>query len=292
MQDALTMGAPPPLSAAQDKAAPLIPRIHADYFEGIIPEPPVVCGLRLKPLSIGRWRLMARCKVAFAAEGEAAATAGDLMFGVLICSMRCADFVKFISGESVESASRQFFRKYLPLLTRLLCGRETDFKTECDTWGRRFGFLPPKCFSWPVVGRWLERFSGRAIAQADAVYIMEQIGIFQKYIVSGSPDFSTNFLCDPEHEGSVTGSHWSQNIEATLREYLGWTKEEIDEEPLTKALWDFYKQKENHGLGRFMTLDEMEGADTPLTAEQVAEFEKLGEQLCRMQKSREGRANG
>ena len=264
MQDAGTIiPAPPPTnSAAQPKAKPLIPQIHADYFAGIIPQPPVVCGLQLKPLSIGRWRLMARFNVAFAAEGEATAGARDLLLGVLICSMRCEDFKEFVASEYAQK--------------------------QMDKWGRKFGFLPPRWFSWPFIGRWLKRLCEDSIAQTDYEYITSQMALFQKYIVDGSPDFSSNFITDPSHEGIVTGSHWSQNIEAALREYLGWTKYEIDEEPLTKALWDFYKQKEQHGLGRFMTPDETEQMNKPLTPEQIAALEELSNALAARQKGGNG----
>src|SRR5437588_535962 len=76
--------------------------MEAAYFKAAVPEPYRIFGLRLLPLSLGRYRLLRRFGVAFVAEGEATATMQDLVLGILICSMRCRDFLEFIEGEDCQ----------------------------------------------------------------------------------------------------------------------------------------------------------------------------------------------
>ena len=215
-----------PLPDAASKGVPQAP-LHAKYFEDIIPEAPRICGLQLKPLSIGRYRLMARFKVAFVSETETTATAGDLLMGVLICSMECEAFKRFAADKR--------------------------FKKTLQKWGRRYGFFPPRYFDVPIIGSWLKKRIGDAIDQADAAYLSKQVEAFQKYIKDGSatPDYY-----DESEAGRVSGAHWSQSIESVLRGEQGWTRQEIDEEPLNKAMWDYFKHMENQGMVSLMTAQE------------------------------------
>jgi hypothetical protein len=262
----MTTAATAPLAMAADEKAgnPDEPRqitvLHSDYFEQIIPEPPVCCGRTLKPLSIGRYRRMARFKVAFVGESESHASAGDLLMGVLICSMTCEQF-------DIAVAHPKFIARV-------------------KRWGRRQGFFPPGYFKWPFIGRFLSRIASEAIAEADAAHLQRQISIFQKYIVEGAPDLSARFWNDPEHEGA-SGSHWSHNIESVMREFQNWTGLEIDEQPLSKALWDFYKHLENRGMGRFLTEDEIKELNTPLTPEQLEEQRVQTEKIQEFLKKRQ-----
>lgn len=267
MKDASQVGlAPPPTTPAAQGANPeaVLPP-HFDYFQGIIPEEPVICGLRMKPLSIGKYRMLARFKCAYVSEIETAAQAGDLLIGVIICSKTCEDFKGFVTSK--------------------------DFQKEIRKWGSRFGFYPPRCFSWPVIGRRLEKIFGKIIAEADARYVMGEAALFAKYITGGAPDMSKQFMDEPS-EGEFSGSHWSQNIEAVLREYQGWTREEVDEEPLSKAIFDFYKHMESRGHGRFLSPEEVADNSRELTPEEIEQAKKdmaaLNEYL---QKQREA-ANG
>jgi hypothetical protein len=77
--------------------------MDAAYFQAAIPEPYRIFGLRLLPLSLGRYRLLARFGCGFVADGEVQATMEDLLLGVLICSMRVKQFMEFI--ESPEAVS-------------------------------------------------------------------------------------------------------------------------------------------------------------------------------------------
>ena len=225
--------------AETPKIAVLNPAVGYDYFEKILPLPPVCCGIRLKPLSIGRYRLMARLKVAFVSDNATTAHAGDLLMGALICSMDYEAAIAFIGAKT--------------------------FTKEIQRWGRKIGFFEPRYFSWPFIGRWLKSRCGQAVDQSDCAYLMQQMGVFQQYIkdASESPPYF-----DESEGGRISGAHWSHSIEAVLREHQGWTKEEINNEPLTKALADYFKHMENVGMVRLMS-DE----DVKRQAEQKAFME-------------------
>jgi hypothetical protein len=295
MQDATSIGvAPPPEAKPAAQGQPEIKPLafpNEDYFQAIIPEPPVVCGLPLKPLSVGRYRLMARFKVAFVADIPAMAGTRDLVYGVLICSMKCDEFAAFISGESCESKSRQFFRKYFPWLTRTFCGKEPTLKSRMRQWMRRYGFMPPRCFTWFLIGRLIERVFGGIVLQADAQYLEEQARIFQEYVTTGALDLSSRVMLEPT-DAAASGAHWSQGIEATLREFQGWTKEEIDEEPLTKAVYDFYKHLEAQGACRFLTDEEVTQNQKPLDDSQLNEFQEKLKAMLEFSEQRRKEDNG
>lgn len=233
------------MSEATTAPAPRISVLHGDYFSQIMPEPLVVCGLRLKPLSIGRYRLMSRFNVAFVAENPITANAGDLLMGAIICSMTCDDFTAFVSCK--------------------------NFKKQLQKWGRKAGLLPPRYFACLGLADWFENTAiGRAIAEKDAAFVLSEMSKFQKYIVEGS---SQPPYWNEAEGGRVSGAHWSQSIEAVLREFQGWTKDEINEEPLTKALWDYFKHMENSGAVRLMTEGERIESETPEAPEKLAEME-------------------
>ncbi len=240
----------------QPNIAPLEPEKvlhgeHGDYFEGIFQVPPVVCGLPLKPLSITRYRLMAWRGVAFAAEEERVATAGDLLMGVLICSMTVEDFKKFATHPNFRNAVQQ--------------------------WGRSVGFFEPRFIEWTLKPKilfcaplnWLHRklFPTEYDIQ-DLAYLTGEMQKFQDYIKAGSkaPEY-----WDESPDSKASAAHWSQSIEVVLRGELGWTQEEIDEEPLGKALQDYFKYMENQGLVRLMSAGEAREISTPLTKEEADE---------------------
>jgi len=192
----------------------------APYFVAAIPEPFRILGLQLKPLSLGRYRLMHRFDCAFVADEDRTAGIADLLLGVLICSMRCDEFLTFLGSKGFSRQMRQWSKRVCPV-----------------------GF-----FSWiPFVRKW----SGRR----NRFNILEKILLFKKYIEEHSKvpkywDLSDN--C----EGS--GAHWAQGMEVTLRGEVGWSKEEIDEQPLSKGISDYFKYLENQGAIRLMTAYDLE----------------------------------
>src|SRR5947209_6324366 len=176
----------------------------AAYFSAAVPEPFRVLGLPLRPLSLGRYRLLHRFNCAFVSEGTSSATVGDLLIGALICSMRVDQF--------------------------LIWANSSDFYRDVKAWGRR---VSP--WQWlariPGLARWWRRhFSFDA---------REKIGLFSAYVREGSvvPKFWDE--SGPGSDGSGSGSAWSQSVEVALRGELNWSAEEINEEPLSKALADY-----------------------------------------------------
>src|SRR6185369_977441 len=91
--------------------------MSATYFRQAVPEPFRVLGLSLKPLSVGRYRLLHRFDCAFVAEGEASATGADLIIGVLICSMRCEDFLRFANSGEFAREVRRWGRRCATLIS-------------------------------------------------------------------------------------------------------------------------------------------------------------------------------
>lgn len=180
--------------------------MHDTYFRAAIPEPYTILGVRLLPLSLGRYQLLKRFDCGFVADGELAATWNDLLVGILICSMPVKEFLVFL-----ESKER-------PRQLKL----------------------------------WEDRIRREMEADPHFSYL-SKIGLFRCYIERHSQI--------PKHwdeSDSPVGScaHWSQTIEIGLRCELGYSEEEINERPLSKALYDYFKHAENQGLIRLMADDE------------------------------------
>lgn len=179
---------------------------------------------------------MRRQGVAFVAEEVSEATAGDLLKGVLICSMTCADYDEFILSK--------------------------DCAKEVRNWGERVGLLPPRYHRWPIVGGWIRKFVGEEIeqkrAERDLAYIYEQIKLFSKYIHDAQiiPNYTRK-----DNNPSRHTMHWSNSIELHLRSEQNWTTKEIDEAPLSKALADYFGYAESHGFVSIITDKDMEDAD-------------------------------
>jgi hypothetical protein len=205
---------------APSQEAPQRGEEHQDYFARVIPEPFQILGIRLLPLSLGRYRLLKRFEIAFVSDTEGAAEVGDLLAGILICSMRCDEFLAWAESPRFSKDIRRWSRRLLPAAG--LC-------------------------SVPFFGkRWRQRHSFN---------VVEKMQLFQRYIAEGSkvPDYF-----DESGHQLRSGAHWSQAIEVTLRSEVGWTDEEINEQPLTKALSDYFKFAENQGLVRLMTPADVE----------------------------------
>ena len=50
-----------------------------------------------------------------------------------------------------------------------------------------------------------------------------------------------------ERGGGESVSHWSNSYEVALRSRVNWTQEQVDEEPMQKAMADFFKFLEGEG---------------------------------------------
>jgi hypothetical protein len=227
---------PAPDSTPQGLESVPLAKESFDYFAQVLPQPPVVCGLALKPLSIGRYRRMRRQDVAFVADEEKIGTAGDLLKGVLICSMTCAEYDEFVSSPS--------------------CGKEVV------RWAQRVGLLPPRYLKWPIIGGWISRIVGEKITYQrslrDAAYVIEQIALFKKYVHDSQliPNYTQKSNNPSKHS-----LHWSNSIELHLRSEQGWTSAEIEESPLSKALTDYFGYAESHGMISILSDEDIRTAE-------------------------------
>jgi len=82
-----------------------------DYFAATMPEPWQILGLRLRAFSLGHYKLLKRHGCAFVSDGEAAARREDLILGVLICSMKPAEFLEFIESPDYEKDVQEWGAK-------------------------------------------------------------------------------------------------------------------------------------------------------------------------------------
>lgn len=176
--------------------------MSAATFKAAIPQPFRILGLPLKPLSIGRYRLLARFNCAFVSDEDRNATVEDLILGVLICSMTVQGFLSWI---------------------------ETDWKNDIAEWGAKVGVFD----------------------------LEDKAKLFLQYISESSdtPKFWS------ESNGEPSSAHWSQCLEVSLRSETGWTKEEIDEEPLSKAISDFLKLSESKGRIKLLNQKELDAVE-------------------------------
>lgn len=213
------------MSAAQtaERGAAIKNPASEDYFSRAIPEPYCILGLKLRPLSVGRYRLLKRFNVAFVADEAAEATVQDLLLGVLICSMRVEEFVEFAASP--------------------------NFTKEVRRWSRAI-FPHPWICALPFIGKW---WRGR-----HAFNIVEKMNLFERYIADAQkiPRYTMR-----HNSPSTNQAHWSHNIEICLRSELGWTGEEINEQPLSKALADYFRHAENQGTIRVLSDEDFEMAD-------------------------------
>ncbi len=179
------------------------------YFSRVLPEPFRILGLQLLPLSLGRYRILKRFDSPFVADAPAGAHLDDLILAVLICAMRCDEFLEFIQAPTFTRDVRRWSGRICP-----------------HAW---LGCLP---FIGP---RWRARHSFN---------YLEKIALFQQYLADAQriPRFTR--LADSTQTSS---SHWSHSIEVALRSELKWSEEEINEAPLSKALADYFALAERDG---------------------------------------------
>lgn len=224
---ASVLGGPPKTQDPRPKTQPF------DYFERVLPTRAVVCGRVLKPISIGRYRRMKRQNVAFVADeavdSPKTSLVGDLLKGVLICSMTCADYDSFLE--------------------------QPDASRQIKKWAQQQGFLRERYYDWPVIGKWFAKYIvGEKVTQMRderaAAYLLEQVELFQEYIAAAQriPNYTSK-----QNEPARHSLHWSNSIELHLRSEQNWTTEEIEEAPLSKALADYFGYAESNGLISILT---------------------------------------
>ena len=67
-----------------------------EYFTAAIPEPTIIFGVKLLPLSLGRYRLLHRFGCEFVSDKSETCDAESLITGIFICGMTCAEFLRIM----------------------------------------------------------------------------------------------------------------------------------------------------------------------------------------------------
>jgi hypothetical protein len=206
--------------------------MNAAYFNAAVPEPFRILGLSLKPLSLGRYRLLKRFDCAFVADENRMPTFSDLILGLLICSMRCDEFLAWAESDA--------------------------FMKDVRRWGRK---VSPK----PWIGKipWL----GKWWREKHSFNVIHKMRLFKRYIDEAQ---KIPAYWDLTGGGATSASHWSQGVEVSLRAEVGWDLDEINEAPLSKALADHFKFLENKGAIQLISDEEM--AQAKANAEVMAKF--------------------
>lgn len=180
----------------------------AAEFQAALPEPHVILGLRLLPLSLGRYRLLKRFNSPFVSEEQEELSlnkiCGELFFALLICGLRCDEFRSLMEAGRLEKE----------------------------------------------VKRWAKR-AQKLIRKTSGFHIFQPIEQFKKYLTE-STDLPWKVVSISNIDVESV-SHWSHSVEVLLRSRAGWSQEEIEEEPISKALCDFFKLLESEGSVRLMS---------------------------------------
>jgi len=190
-----------------------------------LPDPYRILGLRLLPLSLGRYRLLQRFGCAFVSDTESSATVEDLLLGLVICSMRVREFVGWIQ------VTPGWFKDGIkwPWHTR---GAGADLRA----WGRRIK---------------------REVKKDASFDLTSKCKLFNLFLETSCqiPQAFNN------HDGDQSGAHWSHAIEVALRSKVGWTQMEIEESPLSKAIADYFRWAEQEGLITLMRPEDIEAGE-------------------------------
>lgn len=217
-----------------------------DFFSRDIPEQYQILGLKLLPLSIGRYRRMARYGIGFVSESKSNANGQDLLLGVLICSMSCKAWDALALTDKTPKIISSWMKQVNAAPPFYLRGRVG--RSIARTW---------------VGKRWREKHSFN---------LLEKCRLFKEYI-EDAQQFPKYILHKNSDRTSV--SHWSHNIEVILRGELGWTRDEIEERALSNAIADYFKHMENNGILTILTdkdFDDIKLADERIAAG-IAEWE-------------------
>ena len=195
-------------------------------FVQAIPEPFQILGLRLLPLSIGRYRRLARHDCAFVANGKTEAGVGDLLLGVLICSMRCDEFDALVVAPGFDKELKAWSKRVMPTPPMAP-------KTETNGRIKKGKINGVKNSLYPL---WNASFLGRNWRKKHSVNLLEKFELFKRYVTEAQamPRFYSKST-----SGKTSSAHWVDNVEMVLRSELNWTSENIDEQPLSKALEDW-----------------------------------------------------
>ena len=203
----------------------------ASYFDASYPEPWQLLGITLRPFSLGHYLKLQRLDCAFVSEKSETATLGDLLLGVLVCSL-----------PSDPDATKDPFWVWLNR-------QGTGLRWRARAWvARRLGKEP------------------LTPAELDVLKLGKQIGLFDlgdkarlfaDYIKAHSD--APPFWDEPQPgEPRKSGAHWAHAILSTLVSKCGYTQEQAYNASLSKALADYFRHAEAEGCIRLMTPEEVE----------------------------------
>jgi hypothetical protein len=203
-------------------------RTH-DYFSAAYPEPWQVLGVRLLPFSFGHYIKLHRLGCAFVGEDSKPATIGDLLLGIVVCSMRSHQ-------DPEQDPFWQWLHREVPdgwwprLLWNLRRTKLTPAELEILHWGKRVGVFELK----------------------------DKAEIFLEYIKTHSvvPPYVEEPSDSPPRE---SGAHWAQSVIAALVAKCGYSQLEAYNVPMPKAMQDFLKHAENEGGIRLLSPEVVEG---------------------------------
>jgi len=200
-----------------------------DYFAASYPEPWQILGLKLRPFSFGHYFKLHRLGCAFVSDKQETATLGDLLLGVLVCSLPSDPdptkdpFWNWLTkersglGYRLHCFAAKLFRKE-PL---------SPAEYEVFRLGRRIG-----CFDLP-----------------------EKARLFSEYIDqhTKSPPYWEENTSEKK-----SGAHWAHAIIGTVVSKCGYTLDQAYNAPLHKVLADYFRYAESEGAIRLMTQEEIE----------------------------------
>ncbi len=208
-----------------------LPQAVDDFFVKDIPEPFQILGLRLLPLSIGRYRRMARHGIGFVSESGVRADGRDLLLGVLICSMTCKAWDALVISGSLPEIIASWMKQIHAAPPFYLRGK--------------WGFFLGNTF---LARRWRKNHS---------FDLLEKCRLFKAYVDEAQ---RTPRVIFKNRGDEISSSHWSHNIEVVLMGELNWRHEDIEERPLAKAIADYFKHAENQGMLAILTDADFEQA--------------------------------
>jgi len=194
-------------------------KTEAFDFTRQIPTPYRILGLALKPLSIGRYRRLAANGCAFVSETPARADIADLVLGVVCCSLTCEEFDTFATSPMFSKEIREWSTTVMP----------------APFLGRLAEWWPCKPIKW-IYSVWSRSSAGDRWRKNNAINLAEKFELFRAYIAAAQ---EMPRYCARQAKETINTAHWCDNVEMTLRNQLGWTGQEIDEQPLSKALADY-----------------------------------------------------
>lgn len=180
------------------------------FLKAAVPEPFIVLGLRLRPLSIGHLVLMQWSGLSFMREDNSKPNLDDLIIGCLICSMRFRQYQEFLQSPDIAS-----------VLTRL---------------GRRALFEPKR--GWSRLAFWRKA--------KPALRVQERFELFDKYLADGMdiPQFE---LPNSAAQSMIIGSPWLQCLRIMLMTKFHMPAEETWDYPYRQAVWDVCTARESDG---------------------------------------------